>query len=390
VKLNNALLCAAILGGLTVISGCNREEPVATYAAPKEPAKPVAVAQESGELPSGHPPVGQSGGSGGARAARSQAAGPQWTLPAGWKQIPASGMRYAAFTITEGDAPVTLTVIPLPPSPVAANVNRWEGELGLPASKAEEVDKLVQHIDANGLHIDAVELTGPETPGKPRPGTLAAMVEHQGKTWFFKATGPADKLATQKENFRAFLTSLKFGEAQANAQQAQQPQPAPQQPQAQQQQKAQPGAKTSGLTAWTKPESWKQDETPRSMRELTFFAGPENAKAEVIVSRMGGNFGGLLANINRWRQQVGLGPVSGEKDQPVEMLQLGDGAAARYDMSGPGADGKPMRQIVVMTPRMDGVWFFKILGPGDLVEKEKGAFDGFVKSVKFAAASAER
>ena len=371
-----ALLYSAIFGGLAVISGCNREEPVATYSVAKESEKPVQpTAQQGSDLPSGHPPIGEGA------APPQQGAVPQWTVPAAWKQVPASGMRYAAFTITDDDPPVTLTVIPLPPSPLAANVNRWEAELGLPPSKEDDVDKVVQHIDANGSHIDFIELTGPDVPGQPRKRMLAAMVENQGKTWFFKAVGPAEKMAAQKQNFEVFLKSLKFGEAPVIAQQA--PVPATQQPQAQQGQQA-------GLTAWTKPEAWKQDETRRAMRELTFFAGPEGEQAEIIVSRMGGNFGGLLANINRWRQQVGLGPVNNEQDQPATMLQLGDGAAAKFDMSGPDANNaKPMRQIVVMTPRMDGVWFFKILGPSQTVEKQKGAFDEFLKSVKFAAASAE-
>lgn len=373
-----------MIGALAVLSGCNREEPVVAYAAPKEPPKPVA--QQGSDLPSGHPPIGQGAG-GQAAGARPQQQGtvPQWTVPTEWKQIPASGMRYAAFQITDGESPVTLTVIPLPPSPLVVNVNRWEGELGLPPSSEEAVDKVVQHIDANGSHIDLVDLTGPEVAGKPQLRMLAAMVENQGKMWFFKAVGPAEKMAGQRENFEAFLKSLKFGESPAIAQQQQAA------PANQPQQAAQAGAKTTGLTAWTKPEGWTQDEKPRSMRELTFFAGPEDARAEVIVSRMGGNFGGLLANINRWRQQVGLGPVASERDQPATMLQLGGGAAAQFDMAGPAGDnGKAMRQIVVMTPRTDGVWFFKILGPSATVEKQKRAFDDFLKSVKFAAPPVER
>jgi hypothetical protein len=382
-----------MVGGMTLVSGCNREEAIATYSAPKEPEKPVqtAAAQEGSDLPTGHPSIGQSGNAGGQTASvRPQGSGPQWTVPAAWKQIPASGMRYAAFTITEDTPPVTLTVIPLPASPVAANVNRWEGELGLPPTKAEEVDKVVTHIDsAGGAHVDMVDLIGPESTDKPRQRMLAAMVENQGKMWFFKAVGPSENVGAQRENFEAFLKSVKFGEAPAVAQQQQQQAPA-NPPQQQPQQQVQAGAKTSGLTAWTKPQDWRRDETPRSMRELTFFAGPDGSTAEVIVSRMGGNFGGLLANINRWRQQVGLPPVNSEKDQPATMMQLGDGAAATFDMSGPGANNKPLRQIVAMTPRKDGVWFFKILGPTEVVDKQKAAFDEFLKSVKFAAGSVDR
>src|SRR5687768_12241823 len=105
-----------------VLGGCEKEDGVVVYTAPKEPERPVQAAQ----------------GPAGSRAQ----VGLQWTVPAAWRPIPASGMRYAAFQITEDEPAVVLTVIPLPPSPLAANVNRWEGELGLPASKEEDVDKL--------------------------------------------------------------------------------------------------------------------------------------------------------------------------------------------------------------------------------------------------------
>ena len=290
-------------------------------------------------------------------------------------------MRFAAFALTEDEPPVTLTVIPLPSSPLLANVNRWEGELGLPPSDDAGLDKVVQHIDSDGgAHVDLVDLTGPESADKPRQRMLAALIENQGRTWFFKAVGPAETMGAQRDNFEKFLRSVKFGDGPAVAEAPAAAAAAPK-VEAPQQQQSQQTAKT-GLTAWTKPESWKQDEKPRAMRELTFFAGDE-APAEIIVSRMGGNFGGLLANINRWRQQVGLGPVDSEKDQPSTRMQLDNGAAAVFDMSGTGANGK--RQIVVMTARNDGVWFFKILGPSGTVEKQKPAFDEFLKSVKFAA-----
>jgi hypothetical protein len=362
VNLTKAILFSALIGGLTILSGCNDEEPVAAYSVPKEPAKP---AQSTA-----------------AAAPRQGGSVPQWTVPAGWKPLPASGMRFAAFAITDDTPPVTLTVIPLPSSPLLANVNRWEGELGLPHSNEAGLDKVVQHIDANGAHIDLVDLTGPESPDKPRQRMLAALIENQGKTWFFKAVGPAEKMAAQKDNFENLLKSVKFGDAPAVADA-----PAPSQTLQPPQQQSQQAPK-AGLTAWTKPQAWRQDEKPRAMRELTFFAGPDDAPAEVIVSRMGGSFGGLLANINRWRQQVGLGPVSSEKDQPATMMQFDGGAAALFDMSGSGANGKAMRQIVVMTPRKDGVWFFKILGPSETVEKQKPTFDEFLKSVKFAAPAA--
>src|SRR5688500_15464489 len=235
-------MLAALFGGLAVVSGCNNEEPVAAYSVPKEPAKP---AQSASAGP------------------RQGGVVPQWTVPAGWKVVPASGMRFAAFAITEDEPPVTLTVIPLPSSPLLANVNRWEGELGLPPSDEAGLDKVVQHIDSDGgAHVDLVDLTGPESPDKPRQRMLAALIENQGRTWFFKAVGPAEKMAAQRENFEKLLRSVKFADAPAVAKvpaPATSTAAAPPQNQQQQQQQSKPTAKTA-RPAYSKPESSKHDE----------------------------------------------------------------------------------------------------------------------------------
>ena len=37
----------------------------------------------------------------------------------------------------------------------------------------------------------------------------------------------------------------------------------------------------------------------------------------------------------------------------------------------------------MILPRGEQTWFFTIKGPADLVEKQKSAFEAFVKSVRF-------
>src|SRR5688500_16131105 len=61
---------------------------------------------------------------------------------------------------------------------------------------------------------------------------------------------------------------------------------------------------------WKVPAGWRQDARQRPMRFATFLIGEGDAAVEVAVSQFPGDVGGLLANVNRWRGQVGLAPVT--------------------------------------------------------------------------------
>lgn len=61
---------------------------------------------------------------------------------------------------------------------------------------------------------------------------------------------------------------------------------------------------------WMAPEHWVSDDTPRSMRLATYLIPTEAGDQEVAVTRFPGQVGGTLANINRWRGQMGLQPIA--------------------------------------------------------------------------------
>ena len=63
----------------------------------------------------------------------------------------------------------------------------------------------------------------------------------------------------------------------------------------------------SGPYHWIAPASWKS--LPASgMRLATFTVPLESESGDCSVVRLGGSAGGMLANVNRWRRQVGLQP----------------------------------------------------------------------------------
>ncbi len=63
---------------------------------------------------------------------------PDWKLPEGWQEQPASGMRAATLVIPAAAKPLELSVTVLPwsgaPGELLSNVNRWRGQLQLAAT----------------------------------------------------------------------------------------------------------------------------------------------------------------------------------------------------------------------------------------------------------------
>ena len=62
---------------------------------------------------------------------------------------------------------------------------------------------------------------------------------------------------------------------------------------------------------WAKlPAGWSVG-PENSMRKATWIvSGPSGSKAEIAVTVFPGSVGGLTANVNRWRGQIGLPPAS--------------------------------------------------------------------------------
>lgn len=129
---------------------------------------------------------------------------------------------------------------------------------------------------------------------------------------------------------------------------------------------------------WTKPDGWT-DVPPSAMRYASFAAGTGENKVDVSIVTFSGEGGGDADNVNRWRQQVGLPPMTpADVATQIEPLKTDGAAFSIVDMAGPAA-----RTLAAWTRREGQVWFFKATGPSGAVEKEKPNFVKFVQSVRF-------
>lgn len=138
------------------------------------------------------------------------AKGLKFDSPSGWRALPASGMRAAAFRIGEGDESAEVTLIPLsgPSGDETSNINRWRTELRLDELPADKLKPTIQQLPIEGKPSAYVNLLGPENA--KRQQTLAVIVPRGQVTWFIKMRGSAKVVGAEREKFEAFARSLQL------------------------------------------------------------------------------------------------------------------------------------------------------------------------------------
>jgi hypothetical protein len=136
---------------------------------------------------------------------------------------------------------------------------------------------------------------------------------------------------------------------------------------------------------WTIPTDWKQ--LPgNEMRFASFAVDAGHPDLQVTVVPLSGNGGSLLSNINRWEGQIGLAPSSEDELKGLlSIITVAGAPVVIFDRTGPQpADHSPPKRILAaIFSHADRSWFFKLAGANDLVQNQKVAFDGFVRSVRF-------
>jgi hypothetical protein len=125
------------------------------------------------------------------------------------------------------------------------------------------------------------------------------------------------------------------------------------------------------------PDDWKPAPN-NQFSKLRFAIGKYSSGEEVQVtlSIMGPQ--NPLENVLRWRQQVGLGPITAEQLAKESLpLELPDAKVVYVEMA-----GRTQKMLGVLATRNDQTWVFKMIGDPSVVDKQKAAFEAFVKSVQ--------
>jgi hypothetical protein len=91
-------------------------------------------------------------------------------------------------------------------------------------------------------------------------------------------------------------------------------------------------------------------------------------------------------NVTRWRNQLGLAPMSEEDfSKQAQTVDVGGAKGTLVDMSGTDPKtGKKARLVGVIVPQVSDTWFYKLMGDPQVVEQQKDTFTKFVQTAKFS------
>ncbi|MGC8744278.1 MAG: hypothetical protein ACP5T0_10415 [Verrucomicrobiia bacterium] len=354
--MHNILLI--VLGLSIFAAGCKKEE-VKVYQIPKESA-PVAMPHQSA---------------------------PEWkvtgTTPSNWEQRASSGMRVAQYWVKGKDGSQGEVVV-MPMAGMKASKDEilaiWRQQFG------PNVKESSQKIKIGGDEGELHDFSSDQPKGSDIPERiLVAMLFKDNVNWFFRISGSKALVEESKNDFIAYLNSVKMeqsasdkpSETQVNPHQTQSN---PHQQMQTAQNASQPQPMPIELPV---PGDWKQL-PPTPMAPLRYEVASGNATALVTITRLDGEGGGVLPNINRWRGQIKLPPVSqSDLDKQISKIKTTIGEAFVVDFSGSNASNEPTRMVGIIVPAGSYTWFFKMTGQDGAVNAHKDGLIKFVQSFKF-------
>ncbi len=149
-----------------------------------------------------------------------------------------------------------------------------------------------------------------------------------------------------------------------------------------------PPATPTGQDAlgWKLPKGWTEARTPGSMRYATLTPPAAQPKVDVSVVVLPGPAGGELANVNRWRGQIGLPSLDDAAlGAARKRVTSAAGDVSLYDFSSDGA--KRTRVVAGFTSIGGNTWFVKMTGDADAVAAHRSAFVTLLESLRLDAAN---
>ncbi len=143
--------------------------------------------------------------------------------------------------------------------------------------------------------------------------------------------------------------------------------------------------KTAGGLTFTLPDGWRETRPRGGFALKSFVTSEGESAAEVTVTPLDGNAGGIAANANRWRTQLGLPPLPEEElAKAATPVEVAGSRGILFDFRGEGQAAR--RTVGVVYESSGKTWFFKLMGDDKSVGSARDAFVSFVSSVRFGGA----
>jgi hypothetical protein len=250
-----------------------------------------------------------------------------WTVPEGWRQEAGNENRYATLVQESGKHPLEISVTKLgkAASGLVDNVDRWRGHLGLlPIGTQADLEAVCRDKAIDGEPGRLIDMEGPGSGDAPMPGP-ARM-----------AKSPV------------------------------------------------PARRPVAVPRYTAPMGWTPVPDPGPFRQVAFQIREGDKVTEVSITSLAGPARGLLANVNRWRGQLGLQPVTQEGlDKTERHIRVGGESVPYVDLVSPGGEAAQQRILAAGVDQGDQTWYFTMKGPDKVVRRHQAEFEAFVKSVQF-------
>jgi len=266
---------------------------------------------------------------------------PDWKLPPGWRRTSGGRFRFATLVIDHDPEPLELSVSKLPAlggdgsQMMLMNINRWRRQMKRDPIKLKELYDEIREVSLGKTTATLVAIDGTFSDAPMRP-------PHAGAT------------AKQPPRRRP---------------------PPPRQ------------ARKPVEIRHETPDGWNKAKN-NIFSKLAYRVTGGDQQAMITVTPMSAS-NDPFANINRWRGQVKLPPLSKEEFQKqVEILQVNGEEAIFIEMIGP-EKATPRQTILGVLAGQDikgdhpTLWFIKLKGSAALAEREKANFKRFTESIRF-------
>lgn len=301
----------------------------------------------------------------------------EYELPTGWQELrPTSDRLINLQPAGDPTASCYLTFLAGGGGGLESNVNRWLGQFGGEPLDADAIAALPKHPLLGGqATLVEVEGTFAAMGGPPQAGfaLLGLVISDASGGIFLKFTGPSALVASERANFLALASSIGLKGGSDGGEDA-----------GHDEHVHEETAGAAAGFAFVAPAGWHATE-PRPMREVNFTI--QHGAAECYITRLGGDGGGLVPNLNRWRGQFGEAPLTAEELEALERVTMLGQAVPVLEV---GGDFKGMDGATKNDQGMLGVaWigpgeslFVKLVGPREVVHGERANFLAFVASLR--------
>jgi hypothetical protein len=261
---------------------------------------------------------------------------PQWQVPDGWTTGSASGIRFATLILDTKLPPLELTVTRLEKSIanddeyLLSNMNRWREQLQLSGfADVGAVQSGTKLVEAGGHKFYVANFTGTGSA----PGGGMGLGPFAGGAPHPPFADPAIGAAGTAKP----VTGLKYDV----------------------------------------PENWQELPGSPPFSYAKFTVARDGKQLDVSVSTAGGS---LLANVNRWRDQIGLPPFTDEQLTAALMeVQLGAVPGQLVELT--NSDSQETI-LGVIAEHAGQTWFVKLRGDAQLAQAEKPQFLALVNSIQ--------